>query len=315
MIEKSRSASSALATIAILGQPPRQRIGVIGASSFVGEPLLARLSNQDWQVTAFMRRKLDELPARFPSIAWREVDLSQRDDPSQAIEDNIPVWFYLAPIWTLPDYFDFLAAQGARRIVALSSTSVYTKGDSDDPGEREVARSLAEGEERLRCWAQGSGVIWTVLRPTLIYGQGRDRNISEIAHIIQKFGFFPLLGKARGLRQPVHVEDVAEACLAAFLSGKTGNRAYNIGGSEILTYREMAARVFRAMDRAPRLLPVPEWIIQLGVTVIRTLPRYRYWTLGMAKRMNRDLVFDNSDAVCDFGYAPRPFRLTKSDLL
>jgi hypothetical protein len=190
MIEKSRSASSALATIAILGQPPRQRIGVIGASSFVGEPLLARLSNQDWQVTAFMRRKLDELPARFPSIAWREVDLSQRDDPSQAIEDNIPVWFYLAPIWTLPDYFDFLAAQGARRIVALSSTSVYTKGDSDDPGEREVARSLAEGEERLRCWAQGSGVIWTVLRPTLIYGQGRDRNISEIAHIIQKFGFF-----------------------------------------------------------------------------------------------------------------------------
>ncbi len=59
------------------------------------------------------------------------------------------------------------------------------------------------------------GVEWVILRPTLIYGHGRDKNITEIARFIRRFGFFPLLGKANGLRQPIHVEDVAEACFAA----------------------------------------------------------------------------------------------------
>ena len=102
---------------------------------------------------------------------------------------------------------------------------------------------------------EGSGVDWVILRPTLIYGLGQDKNISEIVRLIRRFGFFPLVGQAKGLRQPVHAEDVATACLSALEKTDVVNRAYNLSGGETLSYREMINRVFTALGRRPRLIP------------------------------------------------------------
>ena len=95
-----------------------------------------------------------------------------------------------------------LERYGACRVVALSSTSRFTKDDSSDPEEQAIALRLADAEARVQAWAASHGVEWVILRPTLIYGLGRDKNIAEIARFIRRFGFFPLFGKAKGLRQP-----------------------------------------------------------------------------------------------------------------
>jgi nucleoside-diphosphate-sugar epimerase len=173
---------------------------------------------------------------------------------------------------------------------------------------------LTEGEERLKAWAESKGMQWVILRPTLIYGYGRDKNISEIIQFIHRFGFFPLLGKAKGLRQPIHADDVAKACVAVLKSPAVVNRAYNISGEETIPYSEMVNRVFSVLDRSPRLLTIPFTVFSLAVTCIRLLPRYRHWSVAMAERMNSDLVFDHSDAERDFGFSPRPFQLSLEDL-
>jgi nucleoside-diphosphate-sugar epimerase len=154
-----------------------------------------------------------------------------------------------------------------------------------------------------------------VLRPTLIYGLGRDKNIAEIARFIRRFGFFPLLGKAMGLRQPVHAEDVAGACVAALKAPLAVNRAYNISGGETLPYREMVRRVFAALQKRPRLLTIPLVVFRMAVACLRLFRRYRNWSAAMAERMNRDLVFDHAEAARDLGYAPRPFRLAPEDVV
>ena len=167
---------------------------------------------------------------------------------------------------------------------------------------------------RVHAWAEQSGIEWVVLRPTLIYGLGRDKNISEIARVICRFGFFPLLGRAQGLRQPIHAEDVAAACVAALQAPNAANRAYNISGGETLAYRDMVARVFAALGRQVRLVTVPLWAFRLAVAMLRRLPRYRHWSAAMAERMNRDLVFDHADAARDLGFKPRGFVLTAKDV-
>jgi nucleoside-diphosphate-sugar epimerase len=191
---------------------------------------------------------------------------------------------------------------------------LFIKGDSSDSGEREIAEGLAAGEAALSTWCEAKGVEWVILRPTLIYGHGRDRNITEMARVIRRFGFFPLLGRADGLRQPVYVEDVASACCEALSSPEVKNRAYNISGGETLSYRDMAGRVFVALGRRPLLVTVPLRVFYVVLAMMRRLPRYRYWSAAMAERMNRDLVFDHADAARDMGYAPRPFRLMAEDL-
>ena len=226
----------------------------------------------------------------------------------------MPSWICVAPIWVLPDYFGLFDAQGARRVVVLSSTSRFTKDDSTDPEEQAVALRLADAETRLQEWAESRGVEWVILRPTLIYGLGRDKNIAEIARFIRRFSFFPLFGKATGLRQPIHAADVAGACLAALQAPCAANRAYNISGGETLTYRDMVARVFSVLDYRLRLLTVPLWAFRLAVAMLRHLPRYRQWSTAMVERMNRDLVFDHAEAAQDLGFKPRAFVLAAGDL-
>lgn len=283
--------------------------GVIGASSLVGGCMVTALRQAGRQVVAFSRKPT---PGKnTEGVTWQLLpEPGSLATGHQQIQD----WLCVAPIWHLPDYFPLLEACGARSVVALSSTSRFTKTQSSDIAEHAIAARFAEGEQRLQEWAQSRGVRWVVLRPTLIYGLGRDKNIAEITRFVRRFGFFPVLGKAMGLRQPIHAEDVAGACVVALGSPAAANRSYNISGAEVLTYREMLGRVFVALRRPTRLVPVPLVLFKLAVGCLQLLPRYRNWSAAMAERMNRDMVFDHTDAARDFGFSPRPFALKPADV-
>ncbi|MDC7986371.1 NAD-dependent epimerase/dehydratase family protein [Rhodoplanes sp. TEM] len=257
-------------------------IGVLGAGSLVADGLLPRLRDRGPVVT-----------------------LSRRDDPGRAPSEPVPDWVSLAPIWGVPELFGRLEAHGVRHIVALSSTSVLTKASAGDPGEQAVAARLAAGEQRLIAWAEPRGIAWTILRPTLIWGHGRDGNVSRIAAIVRRVGAFPVLGEAAGRRQPIHADDVATACLAALAAPAAAGHVYAITGGETLRYRDMVERVFAALGRTPRIVSVPLPLIRAGIALARWLPGGADLTPGMAERMNRDLVFDASPAANDFGFAAR----------
>jgi len=269
-------------------------VAILGATSLVGEPLVRLLVAGGTDVLAYSRRARAGGGAR-----WRQLE--------GAPIETTDCWISVMPIWALPAHFARIEASGARRIVQLSSTSQFTKLHSPDPAEAAVAKRLVDGEAALRTWAEARGIAWTILRPTLIYGAGRDRNVSEIARFIRRFGFFPLLGKATGLRQPVAAEDVARACVEASRAPLAANRAYNISGGETLSYRAMVERVFASMGRKPVTPSIPLALFAAAVVCLRLLPRYRHWTPAMAERMNTDMVFDHGDAARDFGYAPGPF--------
>lgn len=281
----------------------KQKVGVLGASSMVGECLLAALNKEDCQVIAFSR-----------SQAKKNVEVEWRQLPTTEQLKDITNWISVAPIWVLPEYFKLILASGAKRIVAVSSTSRFTKVDSSDPAEYAIVEKLIQGEERLKQWAQSCGIEWVILRPTLIYGKGRDKNISEIARFIRRFGFFPLFGKAEGLRQPIHARDVSDACVKAIKTSGKLQKEYDISGGDTLTYREMVKRVFIAMDCTPRLLTVPLWVFRIAVSMLRCLPRYKQWSSAMAERMNQDLVFDQAEAFRDLNFKPGSFVLNPEDM-
>lgn len=286
-------------------------IGVLGATSMVGQSLLPLLAGAGYRVIAYSRRAQPQ---------QRAVEFRQTHHDNDTISDNearserIAQWICLAPIWTLPEHFPMLDAHRPERIVALSSTSVFTKQHSSDPGEQQTAEKLAQGEREVIAWAESNRIEWVILRPTLIYGRGQDRNICEIARFITRFGFFPLFGAARGLRQPVHAEDVAAASMAAMKQGQACNRAYAISGAERLTYREMVARVFKAMGRPERYIRIPLSLFRAAILCLRVLSRFRHWSAAMAERMEDDMAFEHAEAARDFGFSPRPFQLDRTDV-
>jgi nucleoside-diphosphate-sugar epimerase len=148
-------------------------------------------------------------------------------------------------------------------------------------------------------------VAWTILRPTLIYAEGQDQNVSRLARLIRRLGFLPLAGSGQGLRQPVHADDLAAAAIAAAASPAAENRAYDLPGGETLTYRAMVERVFEGMGRRPAILPLPEGLWRLAFALAR--PLLPGATAQMGARMSEDLTFDGSAAAADFGWKSRAF--------
>jgi nucleoside-diphosphate-sugar epimerase len=266
---------------------------VLGASSLVGPFLVARLSQGGRSGTCTSRRLPTDrgsLPAGFE---WRHLDVTDpadwRVEPGTAVLSLLP----------------HLSAAG--QIVALGSTSVLVKSDSADPLERDLARRLAEAESSIAAFCGASSLRWTILRPTLIHDCRRDANVTAIARFIRRFGFFPVGSPASGLRQPIHADDVAAAMVAALENDLATGRSINLPGGETMTYREMVRRVFVALDRPARIVPLPVPLLAAGIGLARRVTGVDY-SPALFARMNQDLAFDASDAVKCLGYAARPFR-------
>ena len=270
---------------------------VTGATSQIGSYLLESLSESGFTVHAASRN-----PVSSHGVFWHETDIEKEGMPLVKDADTL---IHLAPIWLLPNLLASLS--GIRRIIAFSSTSRFTKEKSKNPHERALAERLADAESRVIETCDEKGMAWTILRPTIIYSPGRDRNLTRISGFIAKFGFFPLAGKGTGLRQPVHAADLADACIKVLGNERACGKSYNLSGGETLTYREMIARIFRGLKRKPRFVSIPLPVLRTLLAALAMLPRYKNYTAEMADRMNRDLCFDHSDAVADFAYSPRPF--------
>ncbi len=278
-----------------------KRVGVIGAASFVGERLLPLLKQDGYQITAFSRRGGNGTVSLCQAAA----------EPVGTIEN----WVCLAPIWTVPEHFQLFAEHGVKRLVALSSTSRFSKISSRSGADRELAARLIRGEEQVLEWAATRDCTVVILQPTLIYGLGKDKNVTEIARVIQRFGFFPLFGPGEGLRQPVHVDDVAAACLAALRVPAGKKQAYILSGQEALTYRAMVERIFAALGRRPRFVRCPLLVFALAVRLANLLPRFKGLTTEMAVRMNNNQNFEHPEAEADLGFSPRPFHPQSADLI
>jgi nucleoside-diphosphate-sugar epimerase len=270
---------------------------VLGATSLVGRFVLPRLEAMGVEAVALSRTA-----PRAPG--WVRADLS--DPGLRARLPACPTVLSLQPIWRLPQALPALRVRGMRRLVAFSSTSVFAKADSPDPYEQGVVKALADGEAATRAFCEANGVAWTILRPTLIYAEGQDQNISRLARLIGKLGVLPLAGRGEGLRQPVHADDLAAAAIAAAQSPAAENQAYDLPGGETLTYRAMAGRVFEALGKRPAILTVPPVLWRAAFALAR--PLLPGATAQMGARMSEDLTFDGAAAARDFGWNPRAFR-------
>ena len=310
----SRGTNDATGTSLLVSLPADQRLpGVIvtGATSQIGYFLIPRLREADYLVHAVSRRPATGQQPAADSLVWHEIDIAHDRNALQKIA-GAKVLIHLAPLGTLPDLIDTLAQIGVRRIVAFGSTSRYSKLTSTDQGEQEFVRELIESEDVLARKCAEYGIAWTLFRPTLIYGCGMDKNVTTIANFIRRFGFFPIVGEGKGLRQPVHADDLAAACLAVLDCPAAHNRAYNLSGGETLTYRQMVETVFEGLGKKPRIVKISLAMFALLLKAASVLPAYRHLNLEMVNRINLDLDFDYLAAHRDFGYAPRKFKFSRT---
>lgn len=268
---------------------------VTGLSGQLGEALLRR--GLPMPALALSRR---EQPERMPQISWRRGALEDLDlgTPFEAA-------LSLGPL----DAFATAVAEGrirAGRIVAFGSTSVHAKAGSPDAGERALAARLAAAEALLFEACRQRGVPCLVLRPTLVWGLGRDATISRVVRLARRWPLLPLPTGAPGLRQPVHALDLADAARAALALEAPPSLALDLPGGERLAFGAMLARAVAAGAPGCRVLPLP-W------RPARVLLRHSDRLRGLAERLDADLVFSSMPAEALLAWSPRGFQPSAAD--
>lgn len=270
---------------------------VIGLSGQVGEALLPRLLERASKVLALSR----QARAQQPGVEWILGSLEAMPEIPTDVDSIVS----LGPLDAFAAWF---AAGGptVSRVIALSSTGRTDKLHSLDAAERELAERLCAAEDSLFEAGARRGIGVTVLRPTLLYGNGRDLSLSRLIQLGRRWGFLPLPSTATGLRQPVHVADVADAVLRCLDAAQTSGQAYDLPGGEILAFDAMVRRTVARHAPGCRVVALPTVFFNLGLSLaalLRRAPANR----GLLARLQSDQLADDSAAREAFDYRPRRF--------
>lgn len=210
--------------------------------------------------------------------------------------------------------FEAVHVEGTRAILRAAldagiSRFVHMSALGTRPGAvARYHRSKWEAEELVR----GSGLHWTIFRPSLVYGAGGG--FTSLMEKMSRWSpVMPVIGSGNGLLQPVAVEDVARCFAAAAISRATAGKTFDLCGLERLSFEEMLKAILAAKKRRRLLLHLPVAVARVQARVLEAVYPALF---GIAPPLNRDQILmlaedntgDPAPAMAAFDFEPLNFR-------
>ncbi|MBI5709108.1 MAG: NAD(P)H-binding protein [Candidatus Eisenbacteria bacterium] len=271
-------------------------VAVTGALGFVASRLLQRLIGRGTRVIGIVRPGRDAARLASAGVEVRFADLSEPAAQPHAF-DGARAVVHLAGVAQAPGLVPALRDAGVERAVFVSSAGVHTRL----PGAGAAAKR--EGEAAVRA----SGLAWTILRPSMIYGTPGDRNLARLLRWLRVMPVVPIPGGGHTPQQPVHVDDLVAAIVAALERPAAAGRDYDLGGPEPLTLRQLIAQSGAAVGRRARVLPLPLRPVWRALQIARRLGLPTPLRPEQILRLEESKAVDITPARTDLGFAPRPF--------
>jgi uncharacterized protein YbjT (DUF2867 family) len=278
-----------------MAQIPSDRLVTIyGGSGFVGRHLVRALAKRGWRIRVAVRRpdlaghlqplgvvgQIQPVQAnlRFPDSVARAAE------GSTAIVNLVGILFQSGA-----QRFDAVQAQGAdavakaakaegARLVQMSAIG------ADKDSESDYGRTKALGEQA----ALSEKPDAVIVRPSIVFGP-EDDFFNRFASLARMSPFLPLVGGGETKFQPVFVGDVADAIAKAVDGEAKGGTTYELGGPEVMSFRELMELTLEQIGRKRLLLPLPFGIARMQAFFFEMMPKPML-TRDQVKMLERDNV-------------------------
>jgi len=272
-------------------------ITVFGGSGFVGRHAVRALAQRGYRIRAASRRpdlaghlqpmggvgQIHAVQAnlRFPESVARAVA------GADAVVNLVGLL-----VKSGAQTFDALHVEGARAVARAARAAgarqiVHVSAIGADPRSRGVyGRTKAAGEAAVLQEAPSA----VILRPSIIFGP-EDEFFNRFAALARQAPLLPLVGGGRTRFQPVYVGDVALAIVAAIEGKAKPGVVYELGGPEVVTFREVLDRTQAWAGRNRGYLPLPFWLAKLLAALTAPLPNaMRPLTVDQVRMLQSDNV-------------------------
>lgn len=252
------------------GEAARAVVGVAGGTGFVGGEIARELRRRGHRVIVLSARGEAARGPLPDDVEIRQADVTTGEGLHDALAGVealvVALAFPNSPI-ERPRHgetFEAVDATGTERLVAAARAQgvrsvLYLSGAGAAPdAQRHWFRAKWRAEEAVR----GSGLRWTILRPTWIYGP-RDVSLNRFVGFARRLPVVPLTNRGRQRLAPVYVGDVAEVAADLLVLPAGDDALFEIGGTEVLELREIVRRAISVAGMRRPVVPGPTPILKL----------------------------------------------------
>ncbi|XER08406.1 hypothetical protein SRRS_40210 [Sporomusa rhizae] len=221
-------------------------------------------------------------------------DVNNVQDIVAAMKD-VSVVLHLYNIRHSPNIIQACNLIGIKRVIFVNTTGMYSKFQQYANLYKKLEKNILE-----------SGLDYTIIRPTMIYGNQQDKNISKLVKIASRLRVFPIIGEGKSLLQPIFAGDLAEAIYQASQRDVSIHKTYNVAGSEPLSYEVIIKAIYYAMNKEVRFIHIPYKLALVAGKIGDILPNGLISTERLL-RLSEDKCFNYSNATEDLGFIPKSF--------
>lgn len=289
------------------------KVYVTGASGFIGRRIVDHLVRKGHSAVALTRD-----PSKFgtnvpaPGVEVRQLDLMVLESIVPAIQDcdagihaaGIGPWANEKEMHELNVQASRHLAGSARRQQKLFRLVALTSAAVDEAGDTPYRRAKIGQEAALRSY----GIDLTLLRPTLVVGPyGESKDLKHLVERLRGTKAFPLVGGGRTKIQPVDVDDVAAAAVAAVENKDTIGKILPLAGPEGgLEWREFVTEVQRRVKGVAPLRSIPRFPLVIA-SVFAALAGKGQGMRAALAYYGEDHLYSLAEPRALLGFAPRSY--------
>ena len=271
------------------------KILVSGGTGLLGQGLLRLLRETgEHEVRCLVRRTSPV--ERLEGLKLAYGDAGDAESMSRALRGT-DAFVHVAGIEYTPQVLEAMHRAGVERLVIVSSTSAHSRFEF-----RSAPRLVNEA------LLPGSGLRWTVVRPSMIYGSELDHNMHKLLRFLDRSPVFPLFGSGENLWQPVYYEDLARGVYAALTKPGTDGQIYDLPGPRPLTYLDLIQTAAGALAKRVRVVRVPAEPVRRALLLAKKLRLPLPVSSEQVLRLQEDKAYPYDKAKEELGYSPRGFK-------
>jgi uncharacterized protein YbjT (DUF2867 family)/ligand-binding SRPBCC domain-containing protein len=259
--------------------PTGMTVAVAGGTGFVGGAIATELHRRGHTVRVLSHRGEPARGGLADAIEIRPAEVQTGDGLVEALRGAdaiaIALAFRNSPMEAPRRHQTFVEvdAAGTERLIAAAREAgvkrvVYLSGAGAAPdARRHWFRAKWRAEEAVR----GSGLTWTIIRPTWLFGP-RDVSLNRFVGFARRLYAVPMTNTGSQLLAPVFIDDAAKLAADSLVSEAAASHVFELGGPETLTMREIIATALRVAGLRRPIVPGPTPLIKLVAVPLSWLP-------------------------------------------